>query len=218
MQTTQAETRRGGRDDSRTRRSSRLPGAPGSTSLRHCLTLCAVAAPATLVAERIPVAAPLIVVAIIPAARIDLVERRLPNRLVAWSALVGLAAVVASALIGASPNLTGAVAGAAAMALPLLAIHLASPASMGFGDVKAAVVLGAALGLISPVLAVVGLVAASAGSALYGILTRQRTVPFGPGLVVGSTVALLLAASPFASFVDSVPPSIRVNSSQEGTR
>jgi leader peptidase (prepilin peptidase)/N-methyltransferase len=55
------------------------------------------------------------------------------------------------------------------MALPVLALHLLSPASMGFGDVKAAVVLGAAVGTVDARLAAVALCLAAAGGAAFGL-------------------------------------------------
>jgi leader peptidase (prepilin peptidase)/N-methyltransferase len=77
------------------------------------------------------------------------------------------------------------------MALPVLALHLVSPASMGFGDVKAAVVLGAAVGTVDARLAYVALCLAAAGGVAVGLATRRRTIPFGPFLVVASLLVLL---------------------------
>jgi len=85
--------------------------------------------------------------------------------------------------------------GAAILAGPLLVAHLASPAAMGFGDVKLAVALGAALGLVDPTLGVVALCVASATTAVAGIALRRGALPFGPGLVVGTTAAFALASA-----------------------
>ena len=63
---------------------------------------------------------------------------------------------------------------------------------MGFGDVKAGAVAGAALGLIDPQLAVLALVLGLAAAASWGLVRRSRTVPFGPGLVAGALAALLI--------------------------
>ena len=71
--------------------------------------------------------------------------------------------------------------------------HLVSPAGMGFGDVKAGAVAGAALGLIDPQLAVLALVLGLAAAASWGLVRRSRTVPFGPGLVAGALAALVVA-------------------------
>ena len=67
------------------------------------------------------------------------------------------------------------------MALPLLLMHLASPSSMGFGDVKLAVVVGAAVGAADWQLALPALALAAGATATVGIVERLRHVPFGPG-------------------------------------
>ena len=64
---------------------------------------------------------------------------------------------------------------------PLLLTHLVSPTGMGFGDVKAAAVLGAALGLIDPQVALLALVLGLASAAVWGLARRARSVAFGPG-------------------------------------
>jgi leader peptidase (prepilin peptidase)/N-methyltransferase len=115
--------------------------------------------------------------------------------------IVSLAADLA---FGAStltdPALGALAAGAAAMALPVLALHLVSPASMGFGDVKAAAVLGAAVGTVDWRLGAVALCLAAFSGAGVGLLTRRRTIAFGPFLVFGAWFALL-AREPLASAV-----------------
>jgi prepilin signal peptidase PulO-like enzyme (type II secretory pathway) len=64
---------------------------------------------------------------------------------------------------------------------------------MGFGDVKAGAVLGAALGLIDVQLAVLALIVGLAGSAACALVRRRRTIALGPGLVAGAMVALVVA-------------------------
>ena len=59
--------------------------------------------------------------------------------------------------------------------------HLVSPAGMGFGDVKAGAVIGAAVGLVDPQLAALALVLGLAGSAGWAAVRRRRTIPLGPG-------------------------------------
>ena len=89
------------------------------------------------------------------------------------------------------PALGELVGGAAAMALPILALHLLSPASMGFGDVKAAALLGAAVGTVDWRLGAVALCLAALSGAAVGVLTRRRTIAFGPFLVLGAWLSLL---------------------------
>lgn len=139
----------------------------------------------------VPLASGVAVALLVPAALVDVHVRRLPDRLVTAAALVFVA------LIGVSTDPTTAgriLGGALAMSAPLLVLHLISPTSMGFGDVKAAVVLGAAVGAVDWQLAVSALALAAGATAVVGILIRARTIAFGPGLVVGA--ALALAASP----------------------
>lgn len=124
------------------------------------------------------------------AAVVDVVEHRLPN------ALVAIAAVpVAVALLAATSSdlLRSALFGAALLGGPLLLTHLVSPAGMGFGDVKAGAVAGAALGLIDAQLALLALVLGLAAAAGWGLARRSRSVPFGPGLVAGALAALVVA-------------------------
>ena len=61
---------------------------------------------------------------------------------------------------------------------------------MGFGDVKAGAVLGAALGLLAAPLAVLALVLGLLAAATFGLLRRLRTIALGPALVAGAVLAL----------------------------
>jgi leader peptidase (prepilin peptidase) / N-methyltransferase len=62
------------------------------------------------------------------------------------------------------------------------------PIAIGFGDIKLAAALGALLPSI-PLLTVAFLIACLSG-AIGGILLRQRTLPFGPHLVLGALASL----------------------------
>ena len=77
------------------------------------------------------------------------------------------------------------------MAMPLLVLHLVAPRSMGFGDVKAALVLGAAVGTLAWQLGLVALCAAAGLGAGVGLARRSATIAFGPFLVAGAAVALI---------------------------
>lgn len=147
-------------------------------------------------ADEVPVAVAMTLIALIPAVLVDVLVRRLPNRLVGAAALVLGASVLTSALLGVDIRLLDLTLGAVAMAAPLLLVHLLSPASMGFGDVKAALVMGAALGLIDPVLSILALAIGSFATAIHGLVTRRRHIAFGPGLLGGAVVAIVLVASP----------------------
>ena len=117
------------------------------------------------------------------AALVDAVEHRLPNVLVACAAVP----VVATLLVAGSGELARSSAlGAALVAGPLLATHLVTPGGMGFGDVKAGVVLGAAMGLIDVEVAVLTLVLGLGAGAAWGIATKARSIALGPALVAGA--------------------------------
>lgn len=133
--------------------------------------------------------AAIVVAVLVPAAVVDVRERRIPDHLV-------VAAAAVLAVTGAVSGLSaGAVAaGAVVMSGPLLALHLISPASMGFGDVKAAFVLGAALGTIDWQLALVALCVAAGVGGVVGLARRVATIPFGAFLVFGGWAVVIGAA------------------------
>ena len=123
---------------------------------------------------------------------IDFRERRLPNRIVLPAALLVLAAQVALFPDRALEWVVAALGAALFLFLPLLVY----PAGMGMGDVKLALLLGAALGR-SVVLALVLALAASfiAGVALIaarGVAARKAYIPFGPFLAGGAIAALFI--------------------------
>jgi len=160
-------------------------------------TGAAIASLAGTAAAQVPPATGVTLAALLPAVLVDVIERRLPNRLVAAAATVGLAVLLAHVLaIGRQAPVVDPVLGALAMGGPLLAMHLVAPSAIGFGDVKLALVAGAALGLVDPVAGLVALAIGSAGAAVVGAVRRRSTVAFGPGLLGGAIVTLLLAAGP----------------------
>ncbi len=129
------------------------------------------------------------VVVLVSAALVDVAEHRLPNGLVAVAALPVVVTLIAA---GSGDLARSAAVGAVMFAGPLLLTHLVSPAGMGFGDVKAGAVLGAALGLIDPQVALLALVLGLASAAAWGLARRARSVAFGPGLVTGALLALAI--------------------------
>jgi leader peptidase (prepilin peptidase)/N-methyltransferase len=129
------------------------------------------------------------------AAWVDLHTFRLPN-LLTFAAAVPPFTFGCAAGIMVSPMITvQVVAGAAVLVIPLGVIHLVSPAAMGLGDVKVCVGIGGCLGLIDPRLGAVVLGVASVMTAAAGLLTRTRVLPFGPGLVAGTVITLMVAAA-----------------------
>jgi leader peptidase (prepilin peptidase)/N-methyltransferase len=131
---------------------------------------------------------------LVPAAVVDVRERRLPDRWVLAAAVVLTVGSVVERAAGGGPDAGGLVAGGAVMSGLLLGLHLLSPDSMGFGDVKVAVVLGAAIGSFDWRLAMPALLLAAATGVVVGIVRRSSTIAFGPCLVAGTVAVLALAA------------------------
>jgi leader peptidase (prepilin peptidase)/N-methyltransferase len=138
---------------------------------------------------------------LLPLVLIDLRVRRLPDPLTLGGTASLLAVLaVGGALTGDVGPLARGLLGGVTMAGVLLVLHFARPTGMGFGDVKLGLLLGVlvgsqSVGLVLWALVVAGLVGTVAGVAL---MVRHRrwhvTLPFGPCLVVGAVLALLLGA------------------------
>jgi leader peptidase (prepilin peptidase)/N-methyltransferase len=119
---------------------------------------------------------------------IDLEHRIIPNRIVLPATVVVL---VANTLRDLSPEWTIAALGASGF---LFAAALVYPAGMGMGDVKLALLMGAALGRTVSVALMAGMLAAMIPGlvliARHGSKARKMGIPFGPFLALGSVVAL----------------------------
>ncbi|MEU2252292.1 prepilin peptidase [Nocardia xishanensis] len=126
----------------------------------------------------------------------DLRHRRLPNALTGWGAF----AVFGYALF--TTQFTAAAAGAALLAAPYLAVHLVAPASLGAGDAKLAVGLGAAAGLggaqawvwaalVGPVFTA-GIASVMVVRRWFapGMRARRETVAHGPSMCLATLIAL----------------------------
>jgi leader peptidase (prepilin peptidase)/N-methyltransferase len=177
------------------RRISSAWSAAGTLSRWWAAVLAAVACGAAIDAGRHlddptlhPVgAAALIAVVVLTgsAAIVDLHEHRIPNRLLSWSA----GAVVAAAVWVAATDGFGArgrhrlaavAAGALAAGVPMMVVRLQR--GLGMGDVKLAVVLGGAAGLVHPLLAAATVFGASLSAGLYGVLRHRTRLALGPWL------------------------------------
>lgn len=137
-------------------------------------------------------------VPVIWAAVFDARRSRLPDRLVLPGVgLTVLATLTASAIEGTWRPFIVTSAGAAVMAAPLAAMHVVSPAGLGFGDVKYGVLLGAGIGLVGAPGA--GLLVLVVAGFLQLVVARARpwpaqrhpdavrgAAPFGPSLAIAS--------------------------------
>jgi leader peptidase (prepilin peptidase)/N-methyltransferase len=139
------------------------------------------------------------------AARIDLHTHRLPNRLTAALAGVGLVGFLAASVITDAPAASGDEAivsalllGMALCAGPWLVSHLVAPSQIGFGDVKLSAGLGLYLGRLDPRLSILAVLAAGLWFVVEGRWRRRGSAgsqeptgptPFGPALVGGAVLS-----------------------------
>lgn len=121
----------------------------------------------------------------------DVVQRRLPNRLTLPGA-VGVLVLAA----GCGRGLP-ALAGAAALGVLYLLVHLITPTGLGAGDVKLAVALGGLTGCFGVEVWLLAALAAPLLTALWALaalaLRGTRTVPHGPSMCLASAVAATCA-------------------------
>jgi leader peptidase (prepilin peptidase) / N-methyltransferase len=131
---------------------------------------------------------------------IDLRHFILPNRIVYPLTVVVLVLLAAAAAANSDvdPFLRSLACGAGGF-LAFTTLHLISPRSMGFGDVKLSFVLGLALGWLGVGETIVGLFFGFVYGAVVGLLliitrirTRKDHVPFGPFLAAGAMTAVLI--------------------------
>lgn len=131
---------------------------------------------------------------------VDLQTHRLPNPWTLSAYPITLALLLLPALAEQRwTDLWRAVLGGAALFAVFAVLHLINPAGMGLGDVKLAGSMGMLLGWLSwsalavgaflgfVLGAVVGLILMAAGRA-----GRKSALPFGPFMLIGSWVAIVL--------------------------
>lgn len=127
---------------------------------------------------------------------VDLLERRLPNILT----VPGAATILTVA--AAAGHGRAALVGAGLLAGPMLLAHLVSPRSLGAGDVKLAVGIGAVAGVAGPSAWLLVAVVPPLITAVAGLVMRMGRrwsragpllVPHGPSMCVVTVLALLAA-------------------------
>lgn len=182
-------------------------GGPRSLAVHLSVTIIA-----TLLAVRLDGVSIMMLVALlglvtvlVALALIDLATCRLPDRIVLPALCVSIVWISLDALIGGRPEqIRAALAGSGVYFVILFLAHLVSPRGMGFGDVKLAALLGLYLGAVTGstldavVLVLWAMIIGFAIGTVAGItiLIRRRAnrpFPFGPFLVTGTLVALLMS-------------------------
>ncbi|RZU16950.1 A24 family peptidase [Streptomyces sp. BK239] len=133
---------------------------------------------------------------------VDLRVQRLPDPLTLPFAATALALLGVAALLPEhAGDWTTALLASLALGAGYLVLHLVNPGGMGFGDVKLALGAGAVLGWYGWATVMLGTFAGFLLGALYGgaLLAarkadRKTAIPFGPFLIAGAYVGLLLGA------------------------
>ncbi|MCX3061262.1 prepilin peptidase, partial [Streptomyces beihaiensis] len=136
-------------------------------------------------------------------ATVDFAVHRLPDVLTFPLAGLALAALGGAALLPeAGGSWRGALLGALGLAAGYLLLLLAYPRGMGFGDVKLALGLGAALGWYGWGVLFVGAFAGVVFNGVYalGLVAARRAgrgteIPYGPFMIAGAWVGVLLGAA-----------------------
>lgn len=176
-------------------------GAPASAPLIALTTgtLTALTAWRFGLAWELPAYLYFAVVSVVLAA-IDLRTLRLPNALTLSAYPVVAVLLLLPAVAGGSweAYLRAWLAGAAVLAV-FVVLHLVNPSGMGVGDVKLAGPMGALLGWLSWPAVMVGVVLGFALVAVVGLAMilarradRKSALPFGPFMLAGAWVAILV--------------------------
>jgi leader peptidase (prepilin peptidase) / N-methyltransferase len=130
---------------------------------------------------------------------VDVAHRIVPDRIVLPATLLVLAAQTLR-----DPSFIWLLAALGASLFLFLAV-LAYPAGMGMGDVKLALLMGAALGKLVMVALMLGMLAALVPGlyllARHGQAARKMAIPFAPFLALGSIVALFAGNSLFDAYL-----------------
>lgn len=134
-------------------------------------------------------------------AYIDAQEHRLPNRIVyPWAALTFGLLILVSFLLNDPIGLGRAVLAGLGWGVLFLLVRLASPKSIGMGDVKLSVVLGLYTGFLGWEVFAAGLVISFllGGLISLALLISRRAsshtrIAFGPFLILGSALALMFS-------------------------
>ena len=134
---------------------------------------------------------------------IDIRTHRLPNRLVATVGVTGVVLLVAAALTGSRMDaLIRALLAALVLFVAYLVLRMLSAGGVGGGDVKLAAVIGLHLGWVGGGSVLVGTLAGfvlggvfAAGMLLARRADRRSAIPFGPWMLAGAWVAIVLTVS-----------------------
>lgn len=129
-------------------------------------------------------------------AAVDFDVMRIPNRVLAPTAILTVAAVLAIAL--SSQSWSGAILSAIGALLSggvFAGIHFATHGDIGFGDVKLAATIGLALGPLGLGAVWIAMLAGSIAALIWARTSRTSgTMPYGPWLLLGALLGVVAAA------------------------
>lgn len=144
------------------------------------------------------VAVPMVALSVIAAlaAVVDARTARIPNRASIAALLIVVASIPVVSLLDDRPIIPtalGTLAGIAYSGAPVLfAVWLVRPAAIGGGDWKLLGALGAGVGLVLPIAALVMATLACTFQVALGAARRRRSMPFAPSIALGLLVTLVL--------------------------
>lgn len=132
----------------------------------------------------------------VPLTRVDLRERRLPNRMVLPAFPIALVGQVAATILG-SDWLRLVTAVVASLLLLGAGVFASARFEFGMGDVKLIAAIALALGWFNPLLPLVALLLASVGASawvgakvLFAGASLQSSIALGPYLLLGYAVSV----------------------------
>ncbi|TLQ44017.1 prepilin peptidase [Streptomyces marianii] len=172
------------------------PVVPAATALA-CAALAAAVGPRPELAVWLLLAPVAVLLALV-----DRNVHRLPDRLTLPLAAAAAVLLGGAALLpGAGGAWPAALLGGLVLGAAYLVLFLVNPNGMGFGDVKLALSLGVALGWYGWEVLFVGAFAGFLLGAFYGLglvllrgAGRGTAIPFGPFMISGTLIGLLLGA------------------------
>ncbi|GGV33935.1 prepilin peptidase [Streptomyces griseoflavus] len=177
------------------------PYGPGAASVVVTALVCAVLAAATGTRPELAVWLLLAPVGVLLAV-VDFRVQRLPDPLTLPFAAAALLLLGLTALLPEhAGEWTTALLGSLALGAGYYLLYRINPGGMGFGDVKLALGAGAVLGWYGWPTVMLGTLAGFVSGALYGGALvvarkagRRTAIPFGPFLISGAFVGLLMGA------------------------
>ncbi|MEA4945834.1 MULTISPECIES: A24 family peptidase [Propionibacteriales] len=126
---------------------------------------------------------------------VDLDVQRIPNLTLGPTAIWVAVCLIALAITEhpSDPLLHAVIAGAGCF-IGFAILHIASPNALGFGDVKLAAILGAAIGVVSLTAVLAALLFACILALTWATATRTTHLAFGPWIAAGAILGVGLPA------------------------